>query len=128
MLAALFFAPAASHAQAINCQQCPEFTLAVSPNLACAVTVCYVVTPFTLPVCKTLNQGDEITLKCSYDKVWVNTCSGPYYLIPSLSGAICSRELKFAVGCCGNICNVPSPTMCTRLEVQPAPCASLSCP
>lgn len=128
MAAAFLLAPAAGQAQAINCSQCRTFTLAVHPDMACAITVCYVTSPFTLPVCKTLDPGKEADFPCNVHEAWVQTCSGPFLLIPANNVALCSPELKFAIGCCGRICNVPSPTVCTRLEVQPRPCASLSCP
>ena len=128
MVAALFLAPASGHAQAIDCRNCKQFTIVNHKEMNCAVTVCYRLAPIGIDICKTLSPGDETTIPCDAIQAWVSTCSGPYYLIPADHISLCSRELRFAVGCCGKICNAPSPTICTRLEIQPLPCASLSCP
>jgi hypothetical protein len=129
MTVALFAATTTAQAQAIDCSQCGRFTFAVSRAMNCSVTICYADSPVGGIVCKTLNPGESTSIDCSVYQVWVNTCSGPYYLlVPSPHGALCSPELKFAVGCCGQICNVPSADLCPRLEVQPRQCASLSCP
>jgi len=128
MAAALFMASTATQAQVIDCSQCDHFTFAVNARMECAVEICYTPSPLGPIVCKKVNPGESVRIPCSVYQAWVNTCSGRYYLIPSTHIALCSPELKFAVGCCGKICNVPSPDVCTRIEVQPEPCASLSCP
>ena len=129
MVAMLVTAATTAQAQAIDCSQCGQFTFAVNRQMGCAVTICYATSPVGGIVCKTLNPGESVRIDCSVYQVWVNTCSGPYYLlVPSPHGALCSPVLKFAVGCCGSICNVPSPDICPRIEVLPEPCVSLSCP
>jgi hypothetical protein len=129
IIAALFLAPAAGQAQAVDCSRCDHFTIGVSPNLNCSVEICYSLSPEGVVICRTVGPGRSITIPCPVYEAWVNTCSGPYYIVPGPSDALCSPSLKFAAGCCGRICNVPNPDdVCTRLEIQPLPCSSISCP
>ncbi|HVZ40116.1 MAG TPA: hypothetical protein VHI13_12635 [Candidatus Kapabacteria bacterium] len=127
-LAALFLAPTAGSAQVIDCSRCDHFTFAVSPNLNCSVTICYVPAPIGDPLCQSVAPGHSVSIPCSVSRLWVNTCSGQYSLIPANVAATCSPSLKFADGCCGHICNGPSIDLCTRLEVLPLPCATPGCP
>lgn len=125
---ALFAVTTTTKAQVIDCSNCNHFTFAVNAGMSCPVTICYNYSPLGPVVCRTVAPGGSAIIDCSVYEAWVNTCSGNYYLIPSPHVALCSPSLKFAVGCCGRICNVPSPDVCTKIEVQPEPCASLSCP
>lgn len=128
MMAALFFAPATSHAQAIDCGPCDIFTVSVSAKLGCPVTICY---SFSggIELCKTIQPGRRETFPCNVYRAWVVTCHGQYVLIPAAADVRCSPPLTLSAGCCGKICVVPSPNdMCTALEVQPVPCSSDNCP
>lgn len=127
-LAALFIAPAAGRAQAVDCNRCDQFTISVNPGMHCAVTICYAVDPAGAIVCATVRPGRSITIPCPVYRLWVNTCTGPYYIIPAAADVLCSPILSFASDCCGRVCVVPSPDLCTRLEIQPTPCVSDQCP
>ncbi|MBS1912232.1 MAG: hypothetical protein JST22_09630 [Bacteroidetes bacterium] len=127
LLAALVLVPAAGHAQTINCNTCDHFTFAVSPNLNCAVTICYSHSQLGPVICETVKPGTSIVITCPIYQAWVNTCSGRYFLVPG-AAANCTPDLKFAADCCGHICNVPSADLCSRLEAQPVPCATPGCP
>ncbi|HVZ40115.1 MAG TPA: hypothetical protein VHI13_12630 [Candidatus Kapabacteria bacterium] len=127
-LAALFLAPTTGSAQAIDCGRCDHFTFAVSGSLNCSVTICYVPAPIGDPLCQSVAPGGSVSIPCSVSRVWVNTCSGQYSLIPANAVGTCSPVLKFAAGCCGRICNVPSQDACSRIEAQPAPCDTPGCP
>lgn len=126
MFGLLFLASARSQAQVVDCTVCDHFTIGVSSSLSCPVTICYLLSPVAQPVCTTVTAGGEIRIPCPVYQVWVNTCSGPYSIIPASSTATCSPLLKFAVGCCAKICSVPG--RCPRLEITPEPCSSLGCP
>ncbi|MEP7217285.1 MAG: hypothetical protein ABI876_00130 [Bacteroidota bacterium] len=128
LLAVLFLAPATGSAQSVDCVNgCDHFTVRVG-HLACDVTLCYQLSPSGPTICTTLTPGSTTSIPCTGYQAWVNTCSGPYYLIPSTIAARCSRILKFAAGCCGQICNGPSTDRCTALDITSAPCSSDSCP
>ncbi|HVZ40114.1 MAG TPA: hypothetical protein VHI13_12625 [Candidatus Kapabacteria bacterium] len=127
-VAALFLVPTAGRSQIIDCTHCDHFTFAVRADLNCSVTICYVPAPDGTTICKTVTPGSSIAIPCTSSLAWVNTCSGRYSLIPAAGVTPCSPVLKFAAGCCGRICNVPSQDACSRIEVQPAPCDTPDCP
>lgn len=129
MMAALFTAPATSHAQPIDCGPCDIFAVGVSPKLTCPITICYTFSPEGVVLCKTIQPGRRTTFPCNVYQAWVVTCHGPYYLIPAAADVLCSPSLTFSAGCCGQICLVPNPNdACTALEVRPLPCSSDNCP
>jgi hypothetical protein len=128
IIAALFLIPAAGRAQLIDCNQCDHITFAVRADMGCDITVCFAHSPGGPALCTNVAPGNEITINCPISELWVNTCSGPYYLVPSPVAARCTPLLKFAAQCCGTVCVVPSVDLCTRLEVRPAPCLSRTCP
>ncbi|MDB5036266.1 MAG: hypothetical protein JWQ98_3507 [Chlorobi bacterium] len=128
LLAVLFLMPAAGRAQSVDCVNgCDHFTVKVG-RLACDLTLCYQLSPSGPTFCLNLAAGSTTRVPCTNYQAWINTCSGPYYLIPSTSAALCSPILKFAAGCCGQICNAPSTDHCTVLDITPAPCSSDACP
>jgi len=128
MIAALFLASATAQAQLVDCSVCDSFTVAGNRFLACSVTICYSTPSSPIDICQTVGAGQSIKIPCTANQVWVSTCSGSYSIVPASSTARCSPPLKFAAGCCGQICNVPNVDICTKLEIQPLPCSSTSCP
>lgn len=126
--AVLFMASTSANAQSPDCSRCDHFTLGVSAQMNCAITVCYTYSPEGPVFCKTIGPGRAVDINCTPYQAWINTCSGPYYFIPATSDVECSPYLKFADNCCGRLCVVPSPTLCSRLEVQPSPCLTPGCP
>ncbi|MDB5036265.1 MAG: hypothetical protein JWQ98_3506 [Chlorobi bacterium] len=127
LLTALFLAPSIGSAQAVDCGRCDHFTIRVG-HLNCDLQICYQLTPDTRAICLIVPPGGTVTIPCPAYQAWVNTCSGPHYLVPSSTAARCSPILKFAAGCCGQICVGPSVDRCTALDVTPAPCETAGCP
>lgn len=125
IFSAMFFAPSATQAQAIDCSVCDHFTFAVNSGLSCPVTICGSIG--ATEICRTVAPGQSVSIPCSVDRVWVVTCSGPYTILPSSSSS-CTPALKFDAGCCGQICTTPSKDFCSRIEVQPLPCLTPTCP
>ncbi|HVZ41578.1 MAG TPA: hypothetical protein VHI13_20015 [Candidatus Kapabacteria bacterium] len=127
-IAALFAAPAAATAQAVDCSRCDHFTFSVAADVACPISICYSLVAGDPDLCRSVQPGQSVSIPCSATRVWVLTCSGPHYIIPADATSPCTGILKFASACCGRICTAPSIDLCTHLQVQAAPCLSIGCP
>ena len=117
----LLTASSAAFAQGLPCS-CPTLRLDVAKDVACAVTICYRISPSGYTTCVAVQPGGSLTIPCGdWQDGCIQLCDGGCYpLFNAAAVSKCTPTLQVGPVCCVVACRVQSPDeRCPHIEITP---------
>jgi hypothetical protein len=108
-------------AQGLPCV-CSTIRIDVTKDVACAVTVCYRISPSGYTVCTPVQPGSSLTIPCGdWQDACIQLCGGGCApLFNANAASVCTQTLQVGPVCCVRACRVQSPDeRCPHIEVTP---------
>jgi hypothetical protein len=119
--ALLLTASSATFAQGAPCV-CSTIRIDVANNVACAVTICYRVSPLGPTICVPVQPGSSLDVPCAdWQDACIQLCGGRCYpLFNPNATSKCTPTLQVGPVCCVRACRVQSPDeLCPHIEITP---------
>ncbi len=118
-------------AQGLPCV-CPTTRVDVNKDVACAVTICYRVSPSGYTTCVAVKPGGSLSIPCGdWQDACIQLCDGGCWpLFDPTVDRECTPSLQVGAVCCVRACRVQSPDeKCPHIEIQRvALCLGQPCP
>lgn len=122
-LAALLFVlliggGAASRAQGFDaCPPCDHISIRIDKAVACAVTICWTISPDGLTKCEPIKPERTIDIPCfKGQQVLIRLCDGTYFDLAKVGGDCVG--LHVGTGCCVKVC--PAIGICRSYTIAPS--------